>query len=139
MCSSDLRERLAQVGFFPEHLRNAGEDYDFHLRTSHAGAVAYSDVASIYYRVGWHDQITVKDFDFFFARGYLKTISPYLKSHGDRLQLPKAMIRTMKAQAYGWVGGALFEKGKRKVARRFLAQSLRYRLWQPREIGRAHV
>ena len=90
--------------------------------------------ASIYYRVGWHDQITVKDFDFFFARGYLKTISPYLKSHGDRLQLPKAMIRTMKAQAYGWVGGALFEKGKRKVARRFLAQSLRYRLWQPRAV-----
>lgn len=128
------RERLAQVGFFPENLRNAGEDYDFHLRTCHKGFVAFADVSSIYYRVGWHDQITVKDFGFFFARGYLKTIRRYIHSDRQRIQLSSAMWKDMMAQAYGWVGGALFEKGKRKVARRFLAQSLRYRFWQPRAV-----
>ena len=126
------RERLAQVGFFPENLRNAGEDYDFHLRTCHRGLVAFIDVASIYYRVGWHDQITMKDFDFFFARGYLKSIRPYLESDRGRICLPKAMVQAMMVQAYGWIGSALFERGKRKAARRFLAESLKYKLWQPR-------
>jgi glycosyltransferase involved in cell wall biosynthesis len=128
------RERLAQVGFFPENLRNAGEDYDFHLRTCHAGVVAYVDVSSIYYRVGWHDQIVMKDFNFFFARGYLKSIRRYLQSDPDRICLPKAMMQTMMAEAYGWIGGSLFEKGKRRAARKFLAHSLTYRLWQPRTL-----
>lgn len=128
------RERLAKVGFFPENLRNAGEDYDFHLRTCHAGLVAYMDMSSIYYRVGWHDQIIMKDFSFFFARGYMKSIRRYLQSDSGRIRLPKAMMQTMMAQAYGWVGGALFERGKQKAARRFLWESLKYQFWQPRAL-----
>lgn len=126
------RTRLAQVGYFPENLRNAGEDYDFHLRTCHAGPVAFVDVSSIYYRVGWHDQITVKDFNFFFARGYLKSVRGYLRSDRDRIQLSPSMMQTLMAQAHEWVGSALFQLGKRKPARRFLVRSLAYQFWQPR-------
>lgn len=126
------RERLARVGYFPENLRNAGEDYDFHLRTCHAGPVAFVDVSSIYYRVGWHDQITVKDFNFFFARGYLKSVRSYLRSDRNRIQLSPPMMQTLMAQAYEWVGSALFRLGKRRSARRFLVRSLGYQFWQPR-------
>jgi len=126
------RTRLAQVGYFPENLRNAGEDYDFHLRTCHAGPVAFVDVPSIYYRVGWHDQITVKDFNFFFARGYLKSVRGYLHSDRDRIQLSPSMMQRLMAQAYEWVGSALFRLGKRRPARRFLVRSLGYQFWQPR-------
>lgn len=126
------RTCLAQVGYFPENLRNAGEDYDFHLRTCHAGPVAFVDVSSIYYRVGWHDQITVKDFNFFFARGYLKSVRGYLHSDRDRIQLSPSMMRTLMAQAHEWVGSALFQLGKRRLARRFLVCSLKYQFWQPR-------
>lgn len=126
------RTRLVQVGYFPENLRNAGEDYDFHLRTCHAGLVAFVDVPSIYYRVGWHDQITVKDFNFFFARGYLKSVRGYLYSDRDRIQLSPSMMQTLLAQAHEWVGSALFRLGKRRLARRFLICSLEYQFWQPR-------
>lgn len=126
------RTRLAQVGYFPENLRNAGEDYDFHLRTCHAGPVAFVEVSSIYYRVGWHDQITVKDFNFFFARGYLKSVRGYLLSDPDRIQLSSSMMQALMAQAHEWVGGALFRLGKRRLARRFLVCSLEYQFWQPR-------
>lgn len=128
------RERLAQVGFFPENLRNAGEDYDFHLRTCHAGQVAYVDMSSIYYRVGWHDQIVMKDFHFFFARGYLKSIRRYIQSDPGRIRLPKTMMQAMMVRAHRWIGFALFERGKRKAARRFLWESLRYQFWQPRTL-----
>ncbi|MBX3329387.1 MAG: glycosyltransferase family 2 protein [Nitrospira sp.] len=126
------RERLAIVGYFPENLRHAGEDYDFHLRTCHAGPVAFVDAPSIYYRVGWHDQITVKDFNFFFARGYLKSARGYLHADRDRIHLSPSMIQLLLAQAYEWVGSALFRLGKRRLARRFLIRSLGYQFWQPR-------
>lgn len=125
------RERLISAGLFSEHLRNAGEDYDFHLRTCSEGEVAFVDVASIYYRVGWHDQITVRDYDFFFARGFLKSIRAHLASDKGRITLPKTMLDAVQAQAHGWVGTALMDRGKRRVARRFILESFRYRLWQP--------
>jgi glycosyltransferase involved in cell wall biosynthesis len=128
------RERLAQVGFFPEMFRHGGEDYDFHLRTTYAGPVGFVDVSSIYYRVGCLDQITVKDSNIFFATAYLRTIRPYWQSYGDRGRLPKVALGILKARAYGWIGMALFGRGKRKAARRFLAQSVHYQLWQARTL-----
>lgn len=126
------RDRLARVGFFPETFRHGGEDYHFHLRTCHEGPVAFVDVASIFYRVGGSDQFTARDLNSFFATGYLKTIRPYLKPGRRSITLSEKMMQAMMAQAYGWVGGALFERGKRKVARRFLGESLKYQFWQLR-------
>jgi hypothetical protein len=50
------------------------------------------------------------------------------------------MVQILIAKAYGWIGGTLFERGKRTAARRFLLESLAYQLWQPRTLiilGRA--
>lgn len=128
------RERLACVGFFPETFRHGGEDYPFHLRTCHEGPVAFVDVASIFYRVGGRDQFTAMDINAFFATAYLKAIRPYLKPGRRSLALSQEMIQAMMVHAYGWVGGALFERGKWKAARRFLGESLKYQLWQPRAL-----
>jgi hypothetical protein len=128
------RERLVRVGFFHENFKMGGEDYDFHLRTCYEGPVGFVDVSSIYYRVGCHDQFTVGEVGIHFAIANLRAIHPYLQAHDDRLQLSKTMIRMIQARVYGWIGETLLDRGKRKVACRFLAQSLRYQFWQPRKL-----
>ena len=128
------RDRLACVGFFPETFRHGGEDYPFHLRTCYEGPVAFVDVSSIFYRVGMRDQLTAMDFDLFFAMGYLKTIRPYLNPGRRSITLSREMMQTMMGRAYGWIGCALFERGKQKDARRFLWESLKYQFWQPRTL-----
>ncbi len=128
------RQRREQVGFFREDFRNAGEDYEFHLRTCRAGTVGYLDVSSIIYQVGRPDQITVRHGKEM-ATNFLKTVLPILRNDGDRVKLPPAMIREMLVMAHNWVGEKSLDAGDKHEASKAFLTSLRLRPLQPRVLG----
>jgi glycosyltransferase involved in cell wall biosynthesis len=126
------RERLERVGGFDTTIVDAGEDYDFHLRTCREGPVAYLDVVSIAYRTGSPDQITAGTNDIQFARSFLATIQPVIARDRERIRLPRIMIEEVLAEAHAWLGGGLYEAGEMRAARVELARSLRHKPNQPR-------
>jgi len=126
------RERLRKVGGFNEELRPAGEDYEFHLRTCREGPVAFVNLAAIEYQKGLPDQVTGGANAIFFARNFLRTITPVLERDRQRIRLPSHMIRRLLSDAHRWIGGEALQIGETSEARRHLSRSLLLRPWQPR-------
>jgi hypothetical protein len=123
------RERLAAVGTFDEALYPAGEDYDFHLRTCKFGPVAFLDFPTINYEVGGADALS--RYGDVLAVNFLKVVKRTLKEDRSRIHLTKDQIHWVLADAEGWIGGSLLEKGQ-SGARKHLLKSLRHRPNQPR-------
>ncbi len=119
------RERLAKVGGFNEGLHVTGEDYDFHLRTCREGPVAFIDVSSIEYQIGGADQLTHPSLTIHMAENFLKTIEPIIEHDRARIRLPNHMIRSVLAEAHGWIGSEMLKHDRTREARRELALSLR--------------
>jgi hypothetical protein len=125
------RERLERVGSFNEELKVSGEDYDFHLRTCRAGAVAFIDVSSIQYQIGRNDQLTHRKHAIYMALNFLATIAPFLDAP-QSIELPSAMLDHVQAHAYAWIGSEYLELGQSLKAREHLCRSLRFVAWQPK-------
>jgi GT2 family glycosyltransferase len=126
------RERLRQVRGFNEQLKNAGEDYDFHLRTCREGTVAFIDVASIQYQRGYVDRLTRPEFSIDMATNFLATILPVLERDRARIHLPAPMISAVLAEAHGWIGEAAMAINNHHLARPHLRESLRLNFRQRR-------
>ena len=126
------RDRAERVGFFNEALRPAGEDFDFHLRTTHAGPVGLLDVVTIQYQLGLEDRITRPEHGLAFAMSFLRTIEPYISEHGADIHLPKAAVRAVLAEAHQWIAEEQFSRRNLPEARRHLWQSLNYSVAQSR-------
>ena len=126
------RERFEQVRAFNEELHHSGEDYDFHLRTCRAGAVAFISVASIEYQKEMPDQLTGDAYSIDLARNFLKTITPFLANDRARIHLPRHMINFVLSDAHQWIGEAALDIGETQEARAHLFRSLCRRPWQPR-------
>ena len=121
------RERMQRVGDFVSKYTHGGEDYHFHLRTCREGPVAFLDAASIQYQLGFADQITRPESQINFATSFLETIQTELAAHRDRIHLPESMIRSVLAEAHGWLGHVLVQQGDKLAARRHFMKSLRQR------------
>ena len=126
------RERLEQVGLFNEQLKPAGEDFEFHLRTCHAGPVGFLDTVTIQYQIGMEDRLTRPEHTLAVATNFLNTIEPFLRDHRAEIRLTKADIRAVLAEAHHWIGEEQFGRGNHRDARQHLARSLGYRFWQGR-------
>jgi glycosyltransferase involved in cell wall biosynthesis len=103
------RERSDVVRGFDEDLVRTGEDFDFHLRTTAVGPVAFADVPTITYRVGAPDQLTRPDLMVQMARNHLATIEKAIDA--DRGRTPDRDLRRVRAAAHGWLGEELLESG----------------------------
>ena len=125
------RERMEQTGLFNVEYQ-AGEDYDFHLRTTRAGQVAFADVPALKYQRGFPDRITRPTMRIHMARGFLNTLEMTIARDRDRIQLPQRMLNLAMADAHGWVGDLAFAMGNLDEAQRHLALSLKHRWCQPR-------
>ncbi len=66
------RARYETVREFDIDLRIAGEDYDFHLRTCRGGPVAFIDVPTIQYQLGFADRLSQHTGQV--AKNFLKTL-----------------------------------------------------------------
>jgi glycosyltransferase involved in cell wall biosynthesis len=129
------RDRLEKVGTFNEQLRPSGGDFDFHLRTCHAGPVAFVSVAAIQYQTGAADQLTRPENTIHSSRNFLATIMPFISQERERIRLPDHMIDLVLAEAHGWIGEASLNLGDVVAAREHLAKSIWHRPWQPRLAG----
>jgi glycosyltransferase involved in cell wall biosynthesis len=118
------RDRLNRVGRFNLDLKKSGEDYDFHLRTSLIGDVAYIDVSSIKYRIGAADQLTTPEHMVWIARNDLLTITSALEKKVP-LSLSKSMIKYRFAKSHSWIGREEYDVDRRS-ARHHLLMSIRY-------------
>lgn len=98
------RDRLARVGGFDLSLKRSGEDYEYHLRTSSFGPVAFLDASSILYRVGAADQLTAPEYTLDMARNNLATVQNWLVRGGTRVSIPRDVLRARLAESYAWVG-----------------------------------
>lgn len=117
------KDRQERVGGFDVSLKKSGEDYDFHLRTSWLGDVAYLDVPSIYYRIGAADQLTSDSYRVWMARNNLKTVLNTYEKVGGMISLPKDRIEERFARSYAWAGMTeIFENPR--SARKNLKKSL---------------
>ena len=114
-------ERARAVGGFDETLRTTGEDFDYHLRTTRLGPVAFVDVPTTIYRVGAPDQLTLAEHMAQMARNYLRTLEKAIAAGGVGERLGRRSV----AGAYGWLGEELLELGERRDARRHLLAALR--------------
>ncbi|MBI5761249.1 MAG: glycosyltransferase family 2 protein [Planctomycetales bacterium] len=129
------RDRMLRVGEFVSKYTHGGEDFHFHLRTCREGPVALLDLPTIQYQRGFADQITRPGSQLNFSKSFLDTIETELAEHGDRIRLPKWMIREVLAEAHGWIGDSALSMERRGLARRELVRSLlikplQTRLWK---------
>ena len=125
------RERLDQIGGFDETLLHSGEDYDFHLRTCLAGPVAFVDVSSIQYRVGYADQLTQPAFQIHMARNFVKTITSMIERQREHIKLPEEALAGVLSRGHAWIGREALLCGNQAEARQHLLHCLALRLWQP--------
>ncbi|MFL5613854.1 MAG: glycosyltransferase family 2 protein [Gemmatimonadaceae bacterium] len=126
------RERLRRVGGFDEQLRPAGEDYEFHLRTTFEGPVAFLDASSINYRVGAADQLTAPSLMAHIARNNLTTVLRWVDKGGGRITLPRRLVRRRLAESYRWVGITAMDGGRAIDATVNVWKSLLHQPLQPR-------
>ena len=116
------RARLDKVRAFDVDLLIAGEDYDFHLRTCRSGPVAFIDVPTIQYQIGFADRLSQHTDQV--AKNFLKTLKMIMAREKDHIQLPSWMIQHVLAESNSWVGdGVLSEGDKSAAAVFFLAKS----------------
>ena len=125
--------RREQVGEFDASLIKSGEDYDFHLRTCHKGAVAYVDLPTINYRVGAGDQLTAPSYAHYVALNNLTTVTRIFEEAGAEIRalLPHSLIRRRLAKCQSWVGMTEFWSD-RLSARSHFRKSLAYFPFQSR-------
>lgn len=126
------RDRLERVRGFNERFKPSGEDFDFHLRTCHAGPVGFLDLATIQYQIGMADRLTRPEYHIHIATNFLRTIEPFVTNHRQDIRLSSAELNSVLAEAHHWIGEKRFWRQEMPEARRRLATSLRYRLRQPR-------
>ncbi len=120
------RDRARQVGEFDRGLRLAGEDYDFHLRTCRYGPVALVDVSTMNYQRGMPDRLTRPSHRVAAAANFLAVITRELQEPRAQRELSERMKRHVLADAHGWLGGELFDRGDRREARHHLAAAVRH-------------
>jgi glycosyltransferase involved in cell wall biosynthesis len=126
------RERLERVGGFNEQFTYAGEDYDYHLRTCHAGPVGFLDLVTIQYQRGLSDHLARREHGIYMATNFLHTIEPYIKNSRDEIKLPRMVLHSVLSEAYSWVGEEHFWRQEMSDARCNLLSSIRYRPFQQR-------
>ncbi len=121
------RRRLVDTGLFDLSLRQTGEDYEFHMRTTMNGPVALLDAPSILYRVGAGDQLTRPELQVTIARNNLTTVMRYINHERAGAMLPPADVRERLARSMGWLGEASMETGNLPDARHYLWTSLHHK------------
>lgn len=126
------RERLEQVRQFDESLKYSGEDYDFHLRTCHAGPVGFLDLPAIQYQRGMPDRLTRHEYRIHTATNFLRTIEPWITGAREQIHLPQRLLDAALADAHGWIGELQLEAGRVAAARVHLLRSVRLRPGQRR-------
>jgi glycosyltransferase involved in cell wall biosynthesis len=119
------RARLEQVGAYDETLPVSGEDFDFFLRTSRAGPVAFVDVPTVLKQADRGDALTHPSRRLDLARNYVTTMEGALARDGERIRLDPEVIRAARAYGHAWTGQAYLESGEAAPARRHLRRSLR--------------
>jgi glycosyltransferase involved in cell wall biosynthesis len=124
------RARFEKVREFNVELRISGEDYDFHLRTCREGPVAFIDVPSIQYQIGFADRLSQHTGQV--AKNFLKTLQMTLAREKDHIELPTWMVRRVLAESHSWVGDELLNQGDKAAAAGYFWQSLQHQRWQPR-------
>ena len=120
------RARLAETGRFDEHLVT-GEDYEFFLRATRAGPVAFADISDTRYRVGTTDRLSGRAMGLAIAESYMRTLEKTLANDADRIGLPPSLIDQARSFAYGWVGEQHLYAGSNRIARAYLASAVRIR------------
>jgi len=121
------RERLQRVKGFNENLKNAGEDYDLHLRTCREGPVAFLNVSSIRYQIGASDALTNPSHQLRIALNNLNTILPVIMRDRDRIRLPGRALNNRIAASYAWIAEAYIDRSECRQALPFVLKSLMYR------------
>jgi hypothetical protein len=128
------RARVVETGRFDEHLVT-GEDYEFFLRATRAGPVAFADVSDTRYRVGTMDRLSGPAMGLAIAESYMRTLDKTLTGDADRIDLSQSLIDQARSFAYGWVGEQHLYAGSNRIARAYLARALRIRPRQPRIVA----
>jgi hypothetical protein len=126
------RARLEEVGGYDETLPVAGEDFDFFLRTSRAGPVAFVDVPTVLKQADRGDALTHPSRRLHLARNYVTTMEGALARDAGRIRLDPGVIRAARAYGHAWTGLGYLESGETGPARRHLRRSLRLDPTAPR-------
>jgi GT2 family glycosyltransferase len=124
------RDRFEAVGLFDVTHRHAGEDYDYHLRTTREGPVAYVDLPTIEYQTGVPGAITSRSRAM--AKAFLRTITETMARDRHRIDLPPWMLREVFRRAHAWVAEEAIAAGDPVEGRRHYLSSLAHGPWQPR-------
>jgi glycosyltransferase involved in cell wall biosynthesis len=124
------KERIEKVGWFDVDLTLSGEDYDYHFRTCKWGAVAFVDIASMFYQLGFSDRLT--QYSMQIAQNFLKTVTAAIERERGTATFSGGMVDEVLAEAHAWVAEELFKSGDYAPARRHALRALHHRKLQPR-------
>ncbi len=124
------RERFKKVGFFDVSHRLTGEDYDYHLRTSREGPVAFLDAVTVSYQIGMPGALTARSRAM--AKSFLRTITEAQARERHRIDLPPWMLREVFRRAHAWVAEEAIAAGDVAEGRQHYLKSLAHAPWQPR-------
>lgn len=93
--------------------------YEFFLRASEHGEVAFVDADAIHYQIGAEDQMTAPGRRIMTAQKNLAIIEKALASSPEAAALPEALIRERIATCHYWIGQEEFFHDPRSARRHF--------------------
>jgi glycosyltransferase involved in cell wall biosynthesis len=126
------RKGMQQVGAFDTNLTLSGEDYDFHFRTCKSGQVAFVDLPSTIYQLGFSDRLT--QYSMQISQNFLKTVTGAIARERGTTAFSAGMVNDVLAEAHAWVAEEFFKKGNYTEVRRHALQALRHHTLQLRVI-----
>jgi glycosyltransferase involved in cell wall biosynthesis len=117
MPSVAVRSRvIARVGQFDSTMAT-GEDYDFNLRVSQVGKVAFIDTPTVLYRTGAADQLTHESLHADQARNWFRSFERFRAANLVSRELTPVDLRRILAGKYRWLGHSELAAGNRADAR----------------------
>lgn len=127
------RERAQKAIGFREDIIRGGEDYVFHLQTCRNGPVAFIDIASIGYKIGMPDALTVPANNAYIAMVFLNTVNDVLTKERSIVRIPDRLVLESMAENHAWAAREYLAAGDVVKSRYLFLKSLRYKWWQPKE------
>lgn len=123
MPSVAVRRRvIPRVGQFDTSMV-VGEDYDFNLRVSQVGKVAFIDIPTVFYRTGGADQLTRQSLHVDQARNWFRSFQRIRARNEIPRELTSRQLRRLLAEKYRWLGFSELAAGNPGKARFALWQS----------------
>jgi hypothetical protein len=118
------KTKMDEIGYLREDFKIC-EDYEYFLRITKSGPVAFVDCPTIEYRIGEEDALSAPKNAIVFSAVFLNMLRGNLRN--ETVSLPPGMIKQALSDAYAWVGNEKAAVDEHYMASKYLLMAVIHR------------